>query len=117
MKNHNTKNKIINTIQQKVSSIYPRSVSFIWIPAHSNISGNALANMAAKKATTNNFTYKIHLSSFNDRFRIAIEQGIRTHENLRDEKINNKLHQIKPALSQNRISLTCQDENRQYSEG
>lgn len=60
-------------IGEKALSIYPHSFSFIWIPVHNNIAHNVLADMAVKKAATNNCTYKIHLSSLNDTFRIVME--------------------------------------------
>lgn len=90
--NNNTKNGIINNIQQKAFSLLPRSISFTWIPAYNNIPDNEQADKVAREAATNNIIPKINLTSLNDIIRIVLEQVKKAHLNLWDRETDNKLY-------------------------
>jgi len=101
IQNQGTSNEIIKNIQERASSLAPRSVTFMWIPAHKNIPGNEKADVAAKEASTNINIPKIDLSSVKDTARNALKSSIKIHQRLWDQELNNKLYQIKPLLSPN----------------
>ncbi|CAI6375550.1 unnamed protein product [Macrosiphum euphorbiae] len=101
IQNQGASNEIIKNIQERASSLAPRSVTFLWIPAHRNIPGNEKADVAAKEAATNINIPRIDLSSFKDTARNALKSSKKLHQRLWDQELNNKLYQIKPFSSPN----------------
>jgi len=71
----NNNKEIIKNIQETASSLFQRSVTFFWIPAHKNIPGNEKVDEAAKEVPTNNNTPKIELSYLKDTIRRALENS------------------------------------------
>ena len=51
IKNNKNKNALNIKVNQVLSSIQDKSIVFEWVPSHTNILGNELADKAAKKAT------------------------------------------------------------------
>ena len=49
-------------IKQVLGNIHDKSIVFYWVPSHINITGNELANKAAKEATEERYIHRLPLN-------------------------------------------------------
>jgi ribonuclease HI len=98
LKNPYPKNEIIQSIQEKLSNS-TKKIEFLWVPSHTGISGNELADKAANEAIASPSSVLINKITFQDAL-IKINNLTKSHWQDSWEKISNtnKLKEIKTSI-------------------
>ncbi|GFX46002.1 RNase H domain-containing protein [Trichonephila clavipes] len=80
-----------------------KDIRFCWIPGHAGITGNELADTAARSATGSSERFPIPHSDLKACFRLKLQSVWQSNW---DQQIENKLHSIMPVLAPTAPSLS-----------
>ncbi|GFW07810.1 putative RNA-directed DNA polymerase from transposon X-element [Trichonephila clavipes] len=85
-----------------------KDIRFCWIPGHAGITGNELADTAARSATGSSERFPIPHSDLKACFRLKLQSVWQSNW---DQQIENKLHSIMPVLAPTAPSLSnCREQ-------
>lgn len=108
--NKTTKNHIINAIKNLTLELNRNKIKIMWIPGHTNIKGNEIADVAAKDAAVNGI--ELNLINEPDFINLIEKQSKLTWNATWTLTQNNKLKEIKSEIAE--WATANQPQNRTY---